>query len=87
MAVAADCNDGLVKEGHPERNLLKSTILPNRVAEGFSPPAPTTPPMNRDLPHAGRTADASLAGDSAVTPAPPVSLLIRCKIFMIDQNK
>ncbi len=49
MAVAADCNDGLVKEGHPESNLLKSTILPNRVAGGFSPPAPTTPPMNRDL--------------------------------------
>jgi len=30
MAVAADCNDGLVKEGHPESNLLKSTFLPNQ---------------------------------------------------------
>ena len=28
--MAADCNDGLVKEGHPESNLLKSTFLPNQ---------------------------------------------------------
>ena len=26
--------------------------MPNRVAGGFSPPAPTTPPINRDLRHA-----------------------------------
>jgi hypothetical protein len=30
MGVAADCNDGLVKEGHPESSLLKSTFLPNQ---------------------------------------------------------
>jgi hypothetical protein len=28
--VAADCNDGLVKERHPESNLFKSTFLPNQ---------------------------------------------------------
>jgi len=28
---------------------LKKRGAANRVAEGFSPPAPTTPPINRDL--------------------------------------
>ena len=27
--MAADCNDGLVKEGHPESKLLKGTFLPH----------------------------------------------------------